>query len=449
MLRSLVGSEMCIRDRYEVLGVAPDASFDEIKKAYRRRALETHPDRGGDIEEFKRLAKAKDVLSDPNRRKYYDAYGEDGVTFYESWQNADPNEMLGQVGCGGVVCFCLANLMCVGFVLCLPLFVITREDDWMWGWMFLPLWVVDALVLLMLAIAPLLPYNMRNHVGFLSSCMWTELSMWVCFVAWQILVTVNLDHPGRMEWISVFVPMFLLQGISTVKTALECLPENYQTAARGKAPGSVAGHAPYAVYLGVQQIAWWAVWILIPLRMDEAILCSWWLVCVPLFVIVLFGLFAATRDPRRAVSEEDAEEVLYEQVFSRWKFAGWLFALATIVCVLLHITGSVSEIAIVFVPLFAVLAAFVAAICYTSGMLICRERPFGSDPRGEYYEESEHCDVGEDGTNPEDPLMKDERPAPGAEYGACLLYTSDAADEEDSVDLGGRRIIKKKKKNSE
>ncbi|CZS11583.1 hypothetical protein CDFC105_93855 [Clostridioides difficile] len=36
--------------------------------------------------------------------------------------------------------------------------------------------------------------------------------------------------------------------------------------------------------------------------------------------------------------------------------------------------------------------------------------------------------------------------APLAEYKACLLYTSDAADEEDSVDLGGRRIIKKKKK---
>src|SRR5665648_1253910 len=34
---------------------------------------------------------------------------------------------------------------------------------------------------------------------------------------------------------------------------------------------------------------------------------------------------------------------------------------------------------------------------------------------------------------------------PGISYGACLLYTSDAADEEDSVDLGGRRIIKKKK----
>ena len=32
-------------------------------------------------------------------------------------------------------------------------------------------------------------------------------------------------------------------------------------------------------------------------------------------------------------------------------------------------------------------------------------------------------------------------------YGICLLYTSDAADEEDSVDLGGRRIIKKKKRN--
>jgi len=64
---------------YEVLGVAKDASQDEIKKAYRRLAIRHHPDKGGDPEQFKELSKAYDVLMDPEKRELYDNYGEDAL----------------------------------------------------------------------------------------------------------------------------------------------------------------------------------------------------------------------------------------------------------------------------------------------------------------------------------------------------------------------------------
>lgn len=64
---------------YETLGVPKSSTGDEIKKAFRRAALKAHPDKGGDPEKFKEMTVAYEVLTDPEKRKLYDAYGEDGV----------------------------------------------------------------------------------------------------------------------------------------------------------------------------------------------------------------------------------------------------------------------------------------------------------------------------------------------------------------------------------
>src|SRR6516164_852221 len=70
------------RDPYEVLGVAKNASEDEIKKAYRKLARQYHPDRNpGDQQaegKFKEIQDAYDVLSDKNKRAQYDRFGHVG-----------------------------------------------------------------------------------------------------------------------------------------------------------------------------------------------------------------------------------------------------------------------------------------------------------------------------------------------------------------------------------
>ncbi|WP_180683213.1 molecular chaperone DnaJ [Tepidicella baoligensis] len=76
---------MAKRDFYEILGVAKNASDDEIKKAYRKLAMKYHPDRNqGDKakeaeEKFKEAKEAYEMLSDPQKRAAYDQYGHAGV----------------------------------------------------------------------------------------------------------------------------------------------------------------------------------------------------------------------------------------------------------------------------------------------------------------------------------------------------------------------------------
>jgi molecular chaperone DnaJ len=71
-----------VSDFYSLLGVQRDASDNDIKKAYRKLAMEFHPDRNAAPEaeaKFKEITEAYEILRDPQKRAAYDRYGKAGV----------------------------------------------------------------------------------------------------------------------------------------------------------------------------------------------------------------------------------------------------------------------------------------------------------------------------------------------------------------------------------
>lgn len=97
-------------DYYKILGLEKNASLDDIKKAYRKLALQYHPDRNPSDkkkaeEQFKKISEAYAVLSDEEKRRQYDQFGSDQFNQRFSrediFRGADLNEILRDLGFGG------------------------------------------------------------------------------------------------------------------------------------------------------------------------------------------------------------------------------------------------------------------------------------------------------------------------------------------------------------
>lgn len=93
---------MTKRDYYQVLGVSRTATADEIKKAYRKLAMQYHPDRNPgnkEMEEkFKEAAEAYEVLSDNDKRRRYDQFGHEGIRGTDFRHSGDINDIFNSFG---------------------------------------------------------------------------------------------------------------------------------------------------------------------------------------------------------------------------------------------------------------------------------------------------------------------------------------------------------------
>ena len=91
-------------DHYQTLGVAKNATPDDIKKSYRKLASKHHPDKGGDTATFQKIEEAYRILSDPNQRQQYDSpmpqgnpFGGAPGGFNFNFNGHDLNDLFGQM----------------------------------------------------------------------------------------------------------------------------------------------------------------------------------------------------------------------------------------------------------------------------------------------------------------------------------------------------------------
>jgi len=95
---------MCDNELYELLGVDPGCSQDEIKKGFRKMAMKFHPDKNSSDEaeqKFKEINAANEILSDPQKRDQYDKYGIDAFKDGGGGGGADMNDIFSHFFGGG------------------------------------------------------------------------------------------------------------------------------------------------------------------------------------------------------------------------------------------------------------------------------------------------------------------------------------------------------------
>lgn len=275
---------------YELLGLKNDATPEEIKKAYRKTALKLHPDRGGDAEEFKKMKAAYDVLKDPKKKEMYDKYGEGAVNVLNG--EIPGKSFLTNLRKRDKVKFILIITLISLFLLAFPILLSLRWDadepkhsrvGYSWFIPFIPLYILELLI----------------TIGFLAFNRQPSLK-------------------SKMEADSLLDQ--------------EAKDAHY---ARQKE------HNRLSVFYFTHLIPLVVFEILVPLRLDFTLTCSWFIAFIPLMIFAIllmisasFAVFPAytSLDPdfHRPDENESGEEpkITKEQrnkVLSNPYF--WLFAL--------------------------------------------------------------------------------------------------------------------------
>ena len=232
-------------DLYRTLGCEVDATLDDVRRAYRRLAVQLHPDKSAkDTKaQFAAATEAYEILSDPRRREVYDAFGLDVLHLYEEahrfartvgavepTSSPPPVYIATGLVAGGALLVVLLGLALVLAALHYDGYL----DSVPWWLLFLPLWLALPLATAMAAVIGTgadTPAAAREAVRELAPTAALQLSFLVllCYRLHQTKPDAELgttrDRYARhdappLEWLHVFAPLFVQRGV-----ALSGLPE--------------------------------------------------------------------------------------------------------------------------------------------------------------------------------------------------------------------------------
>jgi len=224
---------------YDLLGVPPGSTPDELKRAYKRQSLLMHPDKlaqkgrhvtGADRDRFTRMRHAYEVLSDPRRRETYDAIGERGMKWVEEPLSVDPQELAHNFATSSMYdrskIFAIFLIAYVA-VFVLPTLVCLMADGTLgegarWVAILAPLWVWDVFILFYHSRVILMgPIKRPDHIPeeewvdpLPMSRRVTAALRFVFLTLFQVFLALRLDGYINWPWSVIFVPMYLWDAIA-------------------------------------------------------------------------------------------------------------------------------------------------------------------------------------------------------------------------------------------
>jgi len=228
-------------DFYDILEIDRDAAPDEIKRAYKRKSLQMHPDklaqRGkkvtmADQARFQRMKEAYETLSDSHRRETYDAIGEKGMKWLDEPFSLDPQELAHNFANSSAIDrskIFLIFVTIIAAVFLLPILMCLQVDRKLgyatWIAILTPLWIWNALILFYhLRVIMMGPISRPENIP---EADWIDplpmskrvfsLMRFSLIILFEVLVALRLDSTIQWKWLEIFIPIYIWEGTTLYK----------------------------------------------------------------------------------------------------------------------------------------------------------------------------------------------------------------------------------------
>ncbi|PJF16886.1 hypothetical protein PSACC_03306 [Paramicrosporidium saccamoebae] len=223
---------------YDILGVPPTATPDDLKRAYRRLALQYHPDKNpGHEAEFQEVGKAYAALSDAASRRIYDQYGDLGLTVLSNVKSPSLVEFLLNTTRLKLLFGAVVGVLLL--VLCFPILVALKVSgrlSWIWSIVFAPLWIFD---ITCVGVGGLLLFLSWKAIGLQQSdeenvsldeedgskpeelnrrAFITAIILLALFfgilITQKLFISLRLDAFIGWSWLVILLPILVIEGLN-------------------------------------------------------------------------------------------------------------------------------------------------------------------------------------------------------------------------------------------
>lgn len=224
---------------YDRLDLTSNATLDDIKKSYKKKSLQLHPDRlaqkgikvtSEHNQQFQNLKEAYDVLSDKKKRRLYDKIGKSGLKLINSPQEINPIELIKnfQQNKADRCKIILFILFIFGSILILPILFSLKCDGKIdnvpWLALWTPMWIVNAIIVITSILFimekdddPEEDEESPHHEKPEKIPLYIKLLFAIrsfSFVLLQIFILMSLDQKINWSWFAIFAPWFVYEFLA-------------------------------------------------------------------------------------------------------------------------------------------------------------------------------------------------------------------------------------------